>query len=684
MQGPGAEELASGTPLSGDRAIAARDDDRLGRTGFAESLAEQVRTGGDGLVIALTGAWGSGKTSLLNLVEERLRAVEGDEPAPIVVRFNPWLFSGTEQLVQHFFVELGANLRGGKPGLDDLGKGLQKYGALLGPLRFVPFAGKYVELAEALAGAAGSALAPEESLEDIRRDLDEKLAEAGRRVVVLVDDIDRLEDDEIKQVMALVRLVGEFRNVVYLLAFDAERVTAVLGGNRGTAEGRRYLEKIVQLSYEVPAIGAGELVALAREGVEAALREARAEVDGDRLDALLADVLDPLLATVRDVRRYVNVLPFAFRLMRDDIDAVDILALEAARLFLPGLYVLLPGAEELLTATAKPGDDAERQRFDDQMTVLVKDLDRPVEARAWIDFVFPAVARRLSGEGVRERELTAWLHARRVAYPGTLLSYFEKRLPTTIVAQSAVGEVAALASIGVVNEESLSGYSDTQFANLLVRLPPVLRQFIEVGGEPGQRESVEGSLAAILNRTAWMARERVLNNREANAVRELSAALVGALPQEVACEAAGRLLDRVHDLRLRRLAVEGIAPAGQAHVGEACGPALRERVREDILSLPRELMLDQIALGSLLEWVAEDDIAQAPRVRQLLMDHEIFVHYLATAPVRRSLPALWAEADSWFDARLASVGEDLEPGPAINTVVRLVAQRTNARRNRES
>ena len=56
--------------------------------------------------MALTGAWGSGKTSLLNLIDERL----GEEPDTVVVRFNPWYFSGTEQLLQHFFSEMGGQL----------------------------------------------------------------------------------------------------------------------------------------------------------------------------------------------------------------------------------------------------------------------------------------------------------------------------------------------------------------------------------------------------------------------------------------------------------------------------------------------------------------------------------------------------------------------------------------------
>ena len=205
------------------------------------------------------------------------------------------------------------------------------------------------EAAGKAAEAVGFSLVrDEESLQKQHSELSRRLAESRQRVVVMVDDIDRLEDDEIKQVMRLVRLVGDFDNVVYLLAFDAGRVAGVLGDAGGHDEGRRYLEKIVQLSYEVPAIAPGELVDLLRDGISATLAAASRTADQERLEKLLA-LLDPLVHTVRGVHRYLDVLPFAFRVVGDEVDAVDLLGLETARLFLPATYDALPSAAAVLT-----------------------------------------------------------------------------------------------------------------------------------------------------------------------------------------------------------------------------------------------------------------------------------------------------------------------------------------------
>ncbi len=93
----------------GDQALKSRAQESLNRTPFANALAQQsVSTdASQEVVFRLVGSWGSGKTSLLNMTAE---ALEEDFENIVVLRFNPWLFSGTEHLVAVFFEELAAQL----------------------------------------------------------------------------------------------------------------------------------------------------------------------------------------------------------------------------------------------------------------------------------------------------------------------------------------------------------------------------------------------------------------------------------------------------------------------------------------------------------------------------------------------------------------------------------------------
>src|SRR5689334_12469412 len=108
MSGSGASDPPEHGYLQSDEPITRRTEDRLDRARLAEAIADQVLHSppGQGFVIAIDGAWGSGKTSVLNMIEEVV-----DLQEIVVLRFNPWLFSGTEELVLRFLHELGTQLR---------------------------------------------------------------------------------------------------------------------------------------------------------------------------------------------------------------------------------------------------------------------------------------------------------------------------------------------------------------------------------------------------------------------------------------------------------------------------------------------------------------------------------------------------------------------------------------------
>ncbi|MDQ3053375.1 MAG: KAP family NTPase [Actinomycetota bacterium] len=82
--------------------------------------------------------------------------------------------------------------------------------------------------------------------------LAKELAGLLRPTVVVIDDIDRLESSEIRDIFKLVRLTASFPNVVYLLAFDRARVEDAL--SQSGFDGRAYLEKIMQLGVDLPIV----------------------------------------------------------------------------------------------------------------------------------------------------------------------------------------------------------------------------------------------------------------------------------------------------------------------------------------------------------------------------------------------------------------------------------------------
>jgi len=99
-------------PRSSHDPIKRFEEDQLGRSGFARLLARALveYPEASSLVVALYGDWGSGKTSALKLCFKALEALRAEDVRPHLVRFDPWWFSNTGDLLSQFFEQLGNDL----------------------------------------------------------------------------------------------------------------------------------------------------------------------------------------------------------------------------------------------------------------------------------------------------------------------------------------------------------------------------------------------------------------------------------------------------------------------------------------------------------------------------------------------------------------------------------------------
>ena len=222
--------------VDADLPIEDRESDRLGRRAFAESIATHILDVSidHGFTVAVTGEWGSGKTSVLNMVAETLKERDG---AVAVLSFNPWLFGGPTELVSRFFNELSAQLGQRNLGqlkvvakvLTDMGKAFAQHSSIPG-----------ASPAAAVAGVVVDKWTGTPSLLSQRDRLRRTLQTLKSRIVVIVDDIDRLERDETRELIRLIRLTSDLPNVVFLLGFDRRHVASSLGETEG--DGQQYLE----------------------------------------------------------------------------------------------------------------------------------------------------------------------------------------------------------------------------------------------------------------------------------------------------------------------------------------------------------------------------------------------------------------------------------------------------------
>lgn len=330
--------------LAQDRPIDRETDDRLDRIPFVENLilalirdekdivGRVVARRSTGNVVGLTGKWGSGKSSILNLVDERLRNTDH----VVVATLNPWLFRGRDELLAAFFSELR----------DALGRSSHEHArgvvaAIDNYREAITVAAHFAALSADAAGAGGLATAGQAALKQVlklirkpkelspqeeRRKLEKKLADAKIAVVVLIDELDRVEDDEVRAVAQLVKAIGDIQGISYLVAYDPERVADALG--RGTGDERRrtgeaYLEKIIQHPIPLRPLFTNDVSTL----LDALLshHDLALPTDLPENESKIVEHIRHTAMTPRELKRLVGTYAVIDRMLRKEISPADLL-----------------------------------------------------------------------------------------------------------------------------------------------------------------------------------------------------------------------------------------------------------------------------------------------------------------------------------------------------------------------
>lgn len=438
-----------------DLPITSTSQDTLNRSEAAHDFAKFLGEldASQGIVIGICGPWGSGKSSFVNLMREPLN----EESELTVIDFNPWMFSGTNQLVSFFFNEIAAQLK-----MRDY-KSFKKVARLLGNFADMlkPMAGFLGIPGVTRAGEGVGAFLKglsissqsEKSAQDLRVKISQQLEKLTRPVLVVIDDLDRLTTGEIREIFKLVRLTASFPNVIYLLSFDRKRVEQALSD--AGISGRDYLEKIIQVSYDLPRISSelleNELI-LEIERIISPLpilgfNEARwVEV--------LFDVILPLFSNLRDVKRYSVSAQSNVRALADNINVIDLLALEAIRVFCPDLMLALGENAESLTNRGL----SIRISNPSAQKAIVELISNSTEASDYIQaslrHLFPASLQHTENHLIDDIEFDGWRADRRVANGDFFNLYLERVMPRRLMSFKKAEDALMLMD----DEEILIGF----------------------------------------------------------------------------------------------------------------------------------------------------------------------------------------------------------------------------------
>lgn len=448
-----------------DNPIQRFEEDLLQRSGFVEEFYRILSAVSDNEsnVFALYGEWGSGKTSVKNLLKLKLETL-GDGGFH-TIEFNPWEFSGQNHVLEAFFNEVSRAI--GKTDAKQAAESFKKLGTYLS---YGAKAAKSIHVGLDLFGIPGSkivglvgeglergakdtdeygnlveAVEPN-SLEQIHGELKKTLSTLKKPLLIILDDLDRLTAEQILVIFQIVKLNANLPRVNYLLLMDPKTISGRL---EGKGLGAEYIEKIIQFEFTMPHVSDLELKAILRKGFEVVAGNYSDKIDWNRWDEAWHAGCRNLFTTLRRVKRFLHGLKFHINIFASEdvleVDAVDLFLVETIRRFAPETHNLIPRVFASVVEVDLMQEVVWQLREDDRNQFGKKELTAvlgvaPPSCRDEIDkvlcFLFPQI-----GSGLQNSQSDIWIRDARICHQTFFLSYFRLAVPRQLLTQQELSEV---------------------------------------------------------------------------------------------------------------------------------------------------------------------------------------------------------------------------------------------------
>ncbi|KQN46873.1 NTPase [Serratia sp. Leaf50] len=549
--------------IGAEAPIRKSSEDRLRRTEFAARIADVLSELSlrEGRVFAIRGGWGFGKSSLKNLITERLDAKSSGVDW---LDFNPWQWGEGDAIARALFGQIADRLGGehSKAALKRA-EALRTYGTILtgasNPLKVAGNSGHLVStvLTNASVIAIASAIGFDlpniakvaavcavlsvvgylvgrmlshfgrdrsgESLDNVRISLEVRLRELDSPVVVFVDDIDRLEPDQIRSLLRQVKANANLPNIVFVLLFQPSIVERALDPV-ADGNGRAFLEKVVQASFDLPAVPASIVHRIFEEELSGLASPYAIEANGfsqRRWGNVCIGCILPLLRNMRDARRLNSSIAIHMPLHVVgnvfEVNILDFLLLETLRVFEPELHDTLFRERGLVLQEGRFSRDGRKeldQAAAKELLEIVSEDRRDIVRDALIN-LFPPLEWAYGGTNYADGFHRQWLTEKRVCTSRYFPRYFEL--------QTTVGEMSERRFVDLLDatetEDELSAAiaaveADGLMNSLVARLDesvdrlPVENAAILLPGMFGLAEKLAGTNRVTFNSSyiaAWRA-----------------------------------------------------------------------------------------------------------------------------------------------------------------------------------
>jgi len=328
-----------------DEPITSPKQDILRREKFVKDLYKLILkrplelTGS--FTIGLNGSWGEGKTSVINLLITMLLKSPCFKRNYLLIQFDPWYFGDEKAILNAFYDQLEKAFST-KFIFPDIKKSIARYL-------------KIISTGLSLSGIKFDIHLPGLSIEQAKEQIGSYIDKVGRKVLIIIDDIDRLQPDEMALVFKLVRQNSNFKNTIFLMSFDPSIVTKALKDKVGLDED--FLDKIINMPISLPAIEQSSIDDYLLKNIEQLLKnidipESEIKSMLDDFSKIYKSYISSLFKTLRVTKRYLYSLYSTFPSIKSEVNPRDYIILEIIKVFNKGIYEKIRKNQDIFAPTS--------------------------------------------------------------------------------------------------------------------------------------------------------------------------------------------------------------------------------------------------------------------------------------------------------------------------------------------
>lgn len=311
-----------------DEPVQTESEDEFRYGIFAKRIARTITesTQKSSFSLGVTGIWGAGKTSMLNLLK---RYIEKDESC-IMVDFNPRESAEVKYIQHDFLTAICSALKKYHTGathiMSDYMKGLRVFA------KDTPWL-KVLDIFQT------------KDVDKSRHEVESMIRSIDKKIVVIIDDYDRLTGEEIVEVLKVIGNNGSFERTFFVSAYDKNYVNQVLKAYFHETVDRDYTDKYFNLELRLPdrkqfyknGYLQKRLYALLAKGIIK-------DINQGQIDEALMPVvnfIDRYLPTPRDIKRYIGLVMASFVEIQENVVLRDFLLLGLIKYKYPQEYNML-------------------------------------------------------------------------------------------------------------------------------------------------------------------------------------------------------------------------------------------------------------------------------------------------------------------------------------------------------